>query len=690
MKQTILEAERIALLRGDIVISFFFNGRGGAVEKSPNSLFRTLIHHLLEPLKAKSLPPHSALTAYRLKRDTQTTVTWHLEDLKVLFQEICLDLSSVRLIIFLDALDEIQEEDRNSASEIIRYFHDITIELAKAQSTTKLCVCFSSRPIESIGLWWPEHYVKFSMQDENREDINTYVQNTLESLQRFTGGIDLQQLGKKIIARADGVFLWVSLVMQDTLIRVQNATQLELEQQLYSVPTELNHLYRQLLQQIPVESRKEALRMFRVVLFSEIPLSIEDFRIAMSAVRAPCFKSFADVHEATDVVQTWSRMQYRIHFHTKGLLESKGVGDTSEDSKDGSNRIVQLLHQSVKDFLLSDDGLRVFGIRSHDDLERDSHGYILEACIKTLIMAAGAVIDFGLAFPLQKSDSLDELYSRSPFLVYATENWTFHAQKSSVEAQAYAMKLFLDQSNHVLEFWKHKTDYHPSISLLAIAINSGLPECVKYLLETKAANAGSIDDSMEDIVDQGIAGLICAGVREDKTLELLLEWCRQAGGAADCSVNVLQYVSLQGDYDAFREVLELGATLEDQGGPLGTCLIATIAGSEVFSRGKPMIIHYILGKAPELVLADSPPAEWDRHYPFPNPLEIAAGFNRMYCFTLVLKTMIELNAYNLVNPINLLNISVSQKNTGTMGLVLRKLGNHLLVHEIRKIANEAL
>ena len=684
MKQTILEAERYSRSRGVTVINFFFNARGTAIERSPTSLFRTLIHQLLNTLKAKPVFDNPVLMEYRKRRDTQTTVIWHLEDLKLLFREMCFELGSTRIMVFLDAFDEMQDEPGNSASEIMRYFDSIVLELAGVHNPLKLCICFSSRPVSLIDVWWPEQYVKFNMQDENRCDIKLYVDSVLQSLQRFTNEINFAPISKVIIARADGVFLWVTLVLKEILNEIQNATQEELEQRLHDIPTELSDLYRLLLKRIHTRRRTEALRMFQVALYANESLHVDEFRVALSVGRTPPFKSFEDMDQATSVVKTSNRMQERLYAYTEGLLETRQTGFFQE-----SRTIkVQVLHQSVKDFLLSDEGLEILQVGSRDDFETDAHSYLLRACISAITMAAGTYE----STEMMLANSESQLYLRHlDFFQYASRTWTFHAKRSSVEAQRMLMDHFLAQSGLVFDFLKREAygfDDTDQKTLFDVVVSRDLVECVKYLLEIRIVDPGASEQSVERVVDLWTAKSFC---RDDHEMaDLLLNWRMQAENSDDCLVNLLQYASSSGKYDAFQKVIDMGAILDMRGGIFGTCLNAAILGSEHSSDPGPLVIDYILGKAPTLVCPDPVNFDPDAEGPSSIPVEIVAATDNTYSFSRVLQTTINLDAAHLINPEKLLMLSMVQKKMGMMGMVLRALGEHLSAGRLREIAEEAI
>lgn len=77
----------------------------------------------------------------------------------------------------------------------------------------------------------------------------------------------------------------------------------------------------------------------------------------------------------------WNGFEYLAvaDFLCGGLLEAKGQGD---------KKFVQLIHQSTKDFFLTDEGLSTLDAeKSFDDILGEAHDYLANTCITYLTIA---------------------------------------------------------------------------------------------------------------------------------------------------------------------------------------------------------------------------------------------------------------------------------------------------------------
>jgi len=105
MKFALTNARKI--MQDKIFISFFFNARGGDLEKSTTGIYRLLLLQLLERLPSLrtifDMLGSSALI-------TSTDYQWSNETLKMLLEDTILSLGGSLVVCFIDALDECAEE----------------------------------------------------------------------------------------------------------------------------------------------------------------------------------------------------------------------------------------------------------------------------------------------------------------------------------------------------------------------------------------------------------------------------------------------------------------------------------------------------------------------------------------------------------------------------------------------------
>jgi len=228
----------------DLVLSFFFHGRGTSLQKTPLGFFRSVLHQLLCSVP-HALP--TVVSTYQERCERMGAFgekwEWHLSELQDFFRSSLpkiLEGHSVRL--FVDALDECGEE---SAVELAYGFKTLLQQLPPSASRFHICFTCRHYPILDSELDYgsvicPEH--------ENGKDIATYVQ-------AHGPGIPLP-MQEAITDRARGSFMWARLVMDRVLrSRRQSIGWMAIEDGINSIPEKLHDLYTELFQDMADRER---------------------------------------------------------------------------------------------------------------------------------------------------------------------------------------------------------------------------------------------------------------------------------------------------------------------------------------------------------------------------------------------------------------------------------------------------
>ena len=191
---------------GTLLLTFFFNARGAPTERSPEALFRTLLHRLLE----ESATARFSLPMTFLKKQArELTATWNVVELANLLhdQALCLAPQNVELII--DALDECPQDD---VIDVVRRFEQT---MKNWKEPNALHICWSSRFYPDVTL--DSHIgVEISINDQNHRDIERYVLDKFVVL----APDELEELETRICERSNGIFFWAQLVV-DKLIKLR-------------------------------------------------------------------------------------------------------------------------------------------------------------------------------------------------------------------------------------------------------------------------------------------------------------------------------------------------------------------------------------------------------------------------------------------------------------------------------------
>ncbi|KAK4095782.1 hypothetical protein N658DRAFT_490443, partial [Parathielavia hyrcaniae] len=237
-----------------IKAAFFFHYRGSHVQKSFEGMLHSILFRILqqEPRLAKVLLPEFA----KLEPRQRELWTWNLPRLMAAYESLLVQNTlPVNLVLFIDALDEYDGPPK-AMVDFIR-----TSLEKSSKGATRLKVCFSSREWAAFE----ENFTRepgFRIHERTYYDIREYVLSRLSS---GPGGLtedrgsDMHDILRTITKRANGVFVWVRVVMDEICRLFPERTPLnELLQYLEAAPGDLNQLYIDAVNRIPHEYRTEA------------------------------------------------------------------------------------------------------------------------------------------------------------------------------------------------------------------------------------------------------------------------------------------------------------------------------------------------------------------------------------------------------------------------------------------------
>ena len=306
LKRTLLDL-KAAKLQGSVVAGFFFDRYRGQATSSALSLYRSLLHQLLSQshfLLMKFLP------RFRAKYNRSTTWKWEFQELRDAFLAMATHARSPRIYIFVDALDEC---DNQYTQQAIRDFEQ-ALEFA-AQSGNSLKICFSSRQ-------YPTYLSNCSLiiqvENNNAPDIEKY---TMEKLQIPS------QAGKylrnTVIARASGMFWWVVLVIEALVQSHADGNCItRIKCVIYEVPSQIESELIQIFQEIHLKYRTETVRLMRYVLRGEQDLFVSELKDALASGNdtslISCQQCIKPEHPVTE-----EQMERWIRSRSGGLIEVK-------------------------------------------------------------------------------------------------------------------------------------------------------------------------------------------------------------------------------------------------------------------------------------------------------------------------------------------------------------------------------
>ncbi|KAM0539542.1 hypothetical protein ACHAO7_012078, partial [Fusarium culmorum] len=358
----------------DIKINFFFNARGVGLENSTTGMYQSLVYQLFSQVpRLKSV--FDNFTRLELP-EADVQESWELSSLQRILEHAVLELESHRLWVFVDALDEGDEEE---VRNMIKFFKDLG-GYAKT-ANVDMRVLFASRHYPQIMI---SHKVEIILESEREHylDIERYIQSELY----IEDGMTAQGIQDEVINRASGVFLWVVLVVK--ILNTAAAKGMNQKQKLQELPSDLSTLFKGILTR-DLENMNGTLLCVQWVLFSRKPLTREELYYAI-------------LHGANEEeAKSWTTYYVSIEIMDAFILTcSKGLVQFSGET-------AQFIHETVRDFLLRDNGMQLLASDAARSTQGAAHDTLKSCCLNCI--SSTLKIIWGSGRPV-RFDNLDRLH----------------------------------------------------------------------------------------------------------------------------------------------------------------------------------------------------------------------------------------------------------------------------------------
>jgi ankyrin repeat protein len=547
--------------KADIIIQHFFNSRGQALEHSFDGFLRSLLEQILR--REPSLIQYMVEEWRATQEQSPDFPKWTLPLLKEALMKVLVHGSQyTHFLLILDALDEYDG---------LRGEMDILSFLSMVNTSSKsshLRIVFSCRYSPDIGI--PNIMGGFRMEQRNEADITSLVNDEWSLIfppDSMTE--ELHEVKRTIIQKADGVFLWVRLALQGVsgVVR-EGGTVAEIKETIDDIPSELSNMYEMLLSRVGDKHKKETYLMLSVVLASRRPLTLTEFKLVMGLCTGE-FECLIDMERSNTVISNDSVMQKRIRSRSGGLLEVKATGETwRQDAKAGrtmNGGIVQLIHQSVKDFLLVHEEDTKSTFPNQDRLVANGHEKLAQACLRYLKMREISSLQRQWVSTANESVISEEY----PLLFYSISNWRWHCQQAErlglpqVDLIRQTFDFETGTFSHWLELYNALCPAEPlstDYTLYQLAVHDNLATLLEYFCKTGELDVNAWTEAGNK--STYLFHAVSEGCKE--SVKVLLEYGANpdAGGLEHGTPILLACVL--GYVDIARMLLEAGA--EFQGG----------------------------------------------------------------------------------------------------------------------------
>ncbi|KAJ5142357.1 hypothetical protein N7526_003352 [Penicillium atrosanguineum] len=392
---------------GHMVADWFFNSRGGEIGIAHAAFLQSILYQLLyqnEDLFKVAAP-------YYRQRSPHPENEWDAQTLRGLLNEI--SATGLPMVCIVDAMDETHAlvndpkicktcRPRSIMYLLTTLIYDIQ------QSKMKFIVL--SRPDPVIEM----DFVGFQsccldayrivLELENKNDINMVIDRGLESLReslhayeseeepklknakprKYKGlGIvksmqvaskeetSLKSIRSYLKDNADGVILWVTLILQELSDHASGglSTFAELDNLMRGLPRKLDMFYEYIIDKIQKQQSPEELAKTRMILIliagsvTILPISLREMWEALAVpidVKAALKSTMDPIVENLIPIKSWVGFRRLLRRKCGPLIEvvplrrtPRHILDQGDDTDIGPDDILQFIHRTVKDFFNS-------------------------------------------------------------------------------------------------------------------------------------------------------------------------------------------------------------------------------------------------------------------------------------------------------------------------------------------------
>lgn len=361
MKEALHRTETKNSRTGTTTAGFFFNARGTEMlEKNPLGLYRSILHQVLQQdLRALSY----FVQDYQRKMQTEGQIHWHEEDLQRFLFRTYASQDSRPAFIFIDALDECDEDEVRNVVEFLR---DLTTKAWSAGA--QLNVCLSSRHYPLIRI---KRCPEVVVENHNEQDILEYIRTEAKYI------ATISKLQDKIFQKSSGVFLWAVLVVSMLKKSGHGKSLKWMESKLDEIPVELDTLFRKLFTQIDHEDAPKAVCLIQWILFAEERLKLSELHCILGFGNDCSYLSIRSWEESVDFLSSEQQLEMVITL-SRGLVEPIASSDDADDPS------FQFIHESVRDFFLKGDGFKLLDPSFEGSVPGKGNSSIAWTCVNFL------------------------------------------------------------------------------------------------------------------------------------------------------------------------------------------------------------------------------------------------------------------------------------------------------------------
>lgn len=264
-------------------VSYFFNARATEeLEKSSLGLYRSLVHQIVSK---NSQLETGFRQAFRSKVKSDVVTAWAETELQNYLIDILRSDESLRLCLFIDALDEGSEDD---VRDLVAFCEELVACAKEPQEAIRICM--SSRHYPHFTFQRPLELV-VEEESDHYHDIEVYVSRKL-TVPRNTLASEAAELRRELCEKSSQIFLWVVLVIPMlNKICDKGGGLSAMTEFLRNTPDTLAGLFEEILDK-SLHNIKECVVLLQWVLFSLQPLEPVELYLAVIYSNSPIIALF--------------------------------------------------------------------------------------------------------------------------------------------------------------------------------------------------------------------------------------------------------------------------------------------------------------------------------------------------------------------------------------------------------------
>jgi hypothetical protein len=299
-----------------IVAKHFFWNSGTKMQQSPLGLMQSLLHQILQ--HCPSLIPFASPQRWEALSCDVRVNAWTRKEFTTAVANIMIDRGlDAHFCFFIDGLDEYTDGTAGDHYQLVQDLHFLN-------QSARVNLCVSSRAWTVFeDQYGKSDKLKIVMQDQTAEDMYNYVNGMLAEDARFLRLAKVEpeahNVTCELVGRADGVFIWVLLVVKSLLRGLTDRDDsTELLRRLNEMPPDLDTYFRKTFDNIETVYRPEAMRALQFLAEADhfplmfiycISKEVLDSRYGLSAKTRTATKAELDdaIDKARSRVNKWCR-----------------------------------------------------------------------------------------------------------------------------------------------------------------------------------------------------------------------------------------------------------------------------------------------------------------------------------------------------------------------------------------------